>query len=270
MDASAREAVERMRRVHPKADPVSRLPDVHPARIPRHIAIIMDGNGRWAMERGFPRMFGHRNGVGAVREVMHEAAALGVEALTLYSFSLENWKRPREEVEALMLLCTAYLEGELQEFLREGIRFRVIGRRDGLPAEVVRAIERVTEETSRCTGPALCLAINYGSRAEITDAARALACEVRQGRLEPEAITEDMLGARLQTHGLPDPDLLIRTAGEMRVSNYLLWQISYAELYVTETYWPDFGAAALHEAIRAYAKRSRRFGGLDSDAEAST
>lgn len=262
MDRAAREAIERMRRVHPKADPVSRLPDVHPARIPRHIAVIMDGNGRWAQERGFPRIFGHRNGVGAVREVMHEAAALGVEALTLYSFSLENWKRPREEVEALMLLCTTYLDGELQEFLREGIRFRVIGRHDGLPGEVVHAIERVKQATAGCTGPTLCLAINYGSRAEITDAARALAREVGQGRLNPEAITEELLASRLQTHGLPDPDLLIRTAGEMRVSNYLLWQISYAEIHVTPTLWPDFSREHLHAAIRDFASRKRRFGGL--------
>lgn len=265
-DAAALEIVARMRARHPKADPLARLPDVHPSRIPRHIAIIMDGNGRWAQDRGFPRIFGHRNGARAVREAVTECGALGVEVLTLYSFSLENWKRPSEEVQALMELCLSYCRGEREEFQREGIRFRVIGRRDGLPAEVLRAIDDLTEATKDLTGPTLCLAINYGGRAELADAARALAREVAAGRIDPESVDESTIAARLYAPDLPDPDLLIRTAGEMRISNFLLWQISYSELYVTGTYWPDFGPSHLHEAIREYARRRRRFGGLDEAA----
>jgi undecaprenyl diphosphate synthase len=267
-DPAAIAAVERMRAYSPKADPLSILPDVHPARIPRHIAIIMDGNGRWAQERGFPRIFGHRNGARSVREVIEECGNLGVEALTLYSFSLENWKRPQEEIDALMLLCVTYLEGEKQALVREGLRFKVIGRREGLPAEVVNAIEDVERATEGNSGPVLCLAINYGSRAEITDAVRAIAFEARAGRLDPAAIDDATIESHLYTAALGDlaePDLLIRTAGEMRVSNFLLWQISYAELYVTGVYWPDFGRPQLHEAIRDFAARRRRFGGLDSD-----
>jgi undecaprenyl diphosphate synthase len=251
-----------MRARNPKADPLSRLPDVDPARIPRHIAIIMDGNGRWAQERGFPRIFGHRNGARSVREVIQECGVLGVEILTLYSFSLENWKRPDEEVGALMELCKTYLEGELGEMMREGLRFKVIGRREGLPPEVLAGIDLVTEMTKDNTAATLCLAINYGSRAEIVDATRAIARRIAAGEISPNQIDESLIDSSLYTAGLPDPDLLIRTAGEMRVSNYLLWQISYAELYVTDTYWPDFGAAELQAAVRAYAARRRRFGGL--------
>jgi undecaprenyl diphosphate synthase len=268
-DPSAVEAAERMRRRNPKADPLGLLPDVHPGRIPRHVAVIMDGNGRWAQERGFPRVFGHRNGARSVREVVEEAGRLGVEVVTLYSFSLENWKRPADEVQALMLLCLTYLDGEVDHLVREGVRFRVIGRRDGLPPEVLAAIDRTTAATASCTRATLCLAINYGSRAEIIDAARAIARDVRAGRLAPEEIDEAAVERRLYTAGLPDPDLLIRTAGEFRVSNYLLWQISYAELYVTDTYWPDFGAAELRAAIRAYAGRRRRFGGLGDEGDAT-
>ena len=263
-DPAALAAVARMRARNPKADPLTQLPDVHPARIPRHIAIIMDGNGRWAEQRGFPRLFGHRNGASAVRTTVEECGRLGVEAVTLYSFSSENWKRPRDEIDGLMTLCLIYLDGEREAMIREGIRFRVIGRRDGLPADVVQAIASVEDATRSCTRGTLCLAINYGSRAEITDAARSIARDVREGRLDADSVTEAHLEERLNTHGLPDPDLLIRTAGEMRVSNFLLWQISYAELHVTETLWPDFGIPELHAAIRDYAGRSRRFGGLES------
>jgi undecaprenyl diphosphate synthase len=261
-DPAAIAAIDAIRRRNPKADPLARLPDVHPARIPRHIAIIMDGNGRWAQERGHPRIFGHRNGAAAVRRVVEECGRLGVEVLTLYSFSLENWKRPQDEVDALMALCLAYLGAERDGLIREGIRFRVIGRREGLPPEVVQAIDEVTEATRAGRTATLCLAINYGARAEIADAARALAAEAAAGALDPASITEEALAARLSTAGLPDPDLLIRTAGEMRVSNFLLWQISYSELFVTQALWPDFGAADLHAAIRDYAGRTRRFGGL--------
>ncbi|MEX2219782.1 MAG: polyprenyl diphosphate synthase [Phycisphaerales bacterium] len=268
-DPAALLAVERLRRRNPKADPLGILPDVHPARIPRHIAIIMDGNGRWARGKGFPRVFGHRAGAAAVRETVEEAGRLGVEVLTLYSFSMENWKRPAEEIEALMALCITYLEGEREQLIREEIRLKVIGRREGLPAPVVAAIEGVERATAGCTRGTLCLAINYSARAEIADAARALARDAAAGRLDPEAIDERAVASRLYTAALgdaADPDLLIRTAGERRVSNYLLWQISYAEIHVTEVLWPDFGRAALHAAVRDYASRSRRFGGLEDEA----
>jgi undecaprenyl diphosphate synthase len=269
-DPGVIESLARIRRVNPRAVPLERLPDVHPGRIPRHIAIIMDGNGRWARERGFPRIFGHRTGASSVRTAIEECGRLGVEVLTLYSFSLENWKRPADEVDALMKLAVMYLEGECDALVREGIRLRVIGRREGLPTPVVQAIDKVERATSRAAGPTLCLAINYGSRAEIVDAARALAAEAVAGKVRPGEIDEDTFSERLYTAGLPDPELVIRTAGEMRVSNYLLWQISYAELHVTDVYWPDFGIDDLHAAVRDFASRRRRFGGLDSDASEPT
>jgi len=261
--------IAEMRARYAKADPLHQLPDVDPRRIPRHIAVIMDGNGRWAKQRGFPRIFGHRNGARALRETVEEAGRLGVEAMTFYSFSLENWRRPPEEVEALMLLCVAYCEGEREALLRDDIRFRWIGRRSGLPSEVLAALDSVVEATRNCTGPTLCVAVNYGSRAELADAAKQIAIEVRAGTLKPEEVTEHSIASRLYAPDLPDPDLLIRTAGEMRVSNYLLWQISYAEMYVTTTLWPDFDASCLHAAIRDFAGRSRRFGGLDESDSAN-
>jgi undecaprenyl diphosphate synthase len=257
--------LERMRRLNPRCDPLKHLPDVHPERIPRHIAIIMDGNGRWAQERGFPRIFGHRNGAAAVRDVVEQCGRLGVEALTLYSFSLENWKRPDDEVAALMYMAVAYCEGEKEALRREGIRFRVIGRRAGLPREVIDAIESVENHTRDVVGPTLCLALNYGSRQEIVDAAKSLARDAAAGRLDPDTIDEAAFSSRLYAPDLPDPDLLIRTGGDLRVSNFLLWQISYAELVVTPTYWPDFRGAQLSAAVREYASRARRFGGLESD-----
>ncbi|RMH30607.1 MAG: isoprenyl transferase [Planctomycetota bacterium] len=242
------------------------MPDVSPARIPRHIAVIMDGNGRWAEERGFPRIFGHRAGASAVREIIAGCVKVGVEVLTLYSFSSENWRRPSEEVEALMRLCVAYCQGEQDELKRNNIRVRVIGRREGMPSDVLGALDTLCAATADCTGLTLCLAINYGSRDEILDAVRVLAGRVARGELSADGITHDVFEACLDTAGLPDPDLLIRTGGEMRLSNYLLWQLSYAELYVIPDHWPDFNEAALYGAIRAYAQRQRRFGGLDSDA----
>ncbi len=247
---------------NPKAHPHLRLPDVHPGRIPRHVAIIMDGNGRWATKRGLARMLGHREGARAVREVVQEAGYLGIEVVTLYSFSLENWKRPRDEVEALMRLYMEYMSAEREEMMRENIRFRQIGRTEGLPAEVVAMRDDVTRETSGNTGCTLCLAVNYGSRAEIADAVRAIATKAARGEIDPAGVDERTVAAHLGTDGLPDPDLLIRTAGESRVSNFLLWQISYAELHVTAALWPDFGSADLHAAIRDFAGRTRRFGGL--------
>jgi undecaprenyl diphosphate synthase len=255
-----------MQAKNPKADPLRHLPDVHPSRIPRHIAVIMDGNGRWAQERGFARQVGHRAGAAAVRTVVEHAAKLGIEVITLYSFSMENWKRPAEEVEALWQLCQAYLEGEKDALTREKIRFRVIGRREGLPPEIVAGIEFVEDATKHGSAGTLCLAINYGSRAEITDAAKAIAMKAVRGEIDPATIDEATIARHLYTSDLPDPDLLIRTAGEMRVSNYLLWQISYAELHVTKTYWPDFDGESLNAAVRDFASRKRRFGGLDAPA----
>ncbi|HYE03640.1 MAG TPA: polyprenyl diphosphate synthase [Phycisphaerales bacterium] len=262
-DAEALRVVGAMRARSAHADPLAILPDVHPARIPRHIAIIMDGNGRWAQQRGFPRFFGHRNGAASVRAVIEECGRLGVECLTLYSFSLENWKRPDDEVTALMQMYEMYLEGERERIVRENIRFVQIGRRQGLPAGVIAAVDRLTADTAANTGPTLCLAVNYGSRGEITDAARALAAKAARGELDPGAIDERVFENHLYTAGLPDPDLLIRTAGERRLSNYLLWQLSYAEIYVTDVLWPDFGAPDLHAAIRDFAGRTRRFGAVD-------
>ncbi|MFM7132866.1 MAG: isoprenyl transferase [Planctomycetota bacterium] len=232
-------------------------------RLPRHLAVIMDGNGRWARQRGLPRAAGHRAGVETVRAVVTECARRGLEVLTLYSFSSENWKRPADEVEALMALCCEFLRVERPTMMREQIRFRRLGRREGLPAGVLDELDRTERETAGNTGMTLVLALNYGARAEIADAARALAADAVAGRLDPASIDESALAARLGTAGLPDPDLLLRTAGEMRVSNYLLWQISYAEIVVTEVLWPDFRLADLHAAFRAFAARSRRFGGLD-------
>ncbi len=231
-------------------------------RWPRHVAVIMDGNGRWAQERGLPRAAGHREGVGSVRRIVTESARLGLEAITLYSFSSENWKRPADEVAALMALCCEFLRIERETMRRENIRFRRIGRREGLPPEVLAELDETERATATHTGLVLCLALNYGSRTEIADAARALAEEVAAGRRAPDSIDESALAAHLYTEGLPDPDLLVRTAGEMRVSNYLLWQISYAEIHVSPVLWPDFGEADLHAAIAEFARRDRRFGGL--------
>ncbi|MEO1584469.1 MAG: polyprenyl diphosphate synthase [Planctomycetota bacterium] len=263
----ARDAVERIRARLPDADPLGRLPDVHPASIPRHIAIIMDGNGRWAQDRGFPREFGHRNGAQAVRRIVSEAGHCGVEVITLYSFSTENWSRPAAEIDALMQLCETYCEGQRDELIRHGIRVRVIGRREGLPDAVLAALDGLVAATNQGEpkGPTLCLAVNYGAREELTDAAKTIASRVASGSLSAEEITPQTIAELLYTAGLPDPDLLIRTAGEMRLSNYLLWQISYAELFVTGTLWPEFDESCLHEAIRSYAGRKRRFGGLDTE-----
>lgn len=230
--------------------------------VPRHIAIIMDGNGRWARRQGKPRMFGHEQGAKAVRAIVTECARLELDVLTLYSFSMENWKRPAEEIEFLMALYVQYLIAERAEMMDNNIRFVQIGRREGLPGPVLEELDRTTALTAGNTGMTLAVAINYGSRSEITDAVRAIARKVQAGQLQPDAITEQTISSHLYTAGLPDPDLLIRTAREMRVSNYLLWQISYAELYVSDVCWPDFDVAHLHEAIRDYARRTRRFGAV--------
>lgn len=223
----------------------------------------MDGNGRWAIERGLTRIEGHRAGAESARAVVEECGTLGIDTLILYSFSMENWNRPVEEVDALMGLLLEYLPREREDLLANNVRFRVIGSRDGLDPEVLAAVDGLVEATARCTGLQLVLAINYGSRQELTDATRRIAEAVQRGDLDPGDIDEDTISSNLWTAGLPDPDLLIRTAGEHRLSNYLLWQISYAELHVADCFWPEFNAQRLREAIRDFAGRNRRFGTLD-------
>ena len=233
-----------------------------PAQLPRHIAIIMDGNGRWATSRGLSRVKGHEAGAKNVREIVTQCARLGIECLTLYSFSLENWKRPLDEVAALMDLYYRYLIAERETIMENNVRFVQIGRREGLPPPVVEELDRTAELSRGNRGLTLCLALNYGSRAEIVDAVRKLADRAARGELRPADVDEAMISNALYTAGMPDPDLLIRTSGELRLSNFLLWQISYAELYVTEVHWPDFHAEHLHAAIKAFAARQRRFGDI--------
>jgi undecaprenyl diphosphate synthase len=236
-----------------------------PERLPAHVAIIMDGNGRWARQRGMPRVEGHLRGVQSVRSTVVECCRLGIEQLTLYCLSSENWKRPQYELDFLMTLLHKYLLDERAEIMGQNIRFTVIGRRSGLPDNVLAEIDENIRISSPNSGMTLALAINYGSRTEIVDAVRAIAERVRRGELDPSAIDEDTISGALYTAGMPDPDLLIRTAGEMRVSNYLLWQISYAELWVTDRCWPDFDRDTLHQALRDFGQRERRFGGLKDD-----
>ena len=230
--------------------------------VPRHIAIIMDGNGRWARRRNQPRIAGHRAGAKAVRDVIFACDRLGVGYTTLYSFSIENWKRPDEEVGALMGLYLDYLVKERGSLVENNIRLIQLGRREGLPASVLDEVDRTAAETASSTGLTLCLALNYGARAEITDAVRDIARQVRAGEIDPDEICEETITEHLYTAGIPDPDLLIRTAGEHRVSNYLLWQISYAELHITDVLWPDFSVEDLHEGIRDFARRERRYGAI--------
>jgi undecaprenyl diphosphate synthase len=230
---------------------------------PKHIAIIMDGNGRWAQRQGLPRVEGHRRGVASVRRTTEECARLDIEQLTLYCLSSENWKRPVREVEFLMHLLEQYMIEERSTIMEQNIRVNVIGRQTDIPDAVRREMQKTVDMTASNTGLRLCLAINYGSRLEIVDAVRQIAEAVQSGRLDPAAIDEITIGQHLYTAGMPDPDLLIRTAGEMRVSNFLLWQISYCEIWVTDHLWPEFRESDLHQAIRDFAARDRRFGGLN-------
>jgi len=244
------------------------LSDLPREKFPRHIAVIMDGNGRWAVKRGLERVRGHQEGAKSVRNVVTECARLrkhhgGPDFLTLYSFSTENWKRPANEVSFLMQMYIDYLRQERATMMENNIRFNQIGRIENLPDPVLDEVGRALESTRNNDGLTLTLALNYSSRAEITDAVRAIAEKVKDGRLQPRDVTEQAISSHLYTAGMPDPDLLVRTAGEMRVSNYLLWQISYAELFVSDVLWPDFGVNELHQAIRAFSSRNRRFGALD-------
>ncbi len=231
-----------------------------PEQLPRHVAIIMDGNGRWAQARNMARIFGHREGAKSVREVVKTSSRLGLKALTLYSFSLENWNRPQEEVDSLMQLYAEYLIKERDELMKTNIRLVQVGSRDRLPPSVIQELEATEELCAQNTGLSLCLALNYGSRQEIVQAVRTLARQVADGSITPDDINEQRITDHLYTAGLPDPDLLIRTAGEYRISNFLLWQISYAEFYVTDVFWPDFRSEHLFEALRDYVHRERRFG----------
>ncbi|HZT57934.1 MAG TPA: isoprenyl transferase [Pyrinomonadaceae bacterium] len=246
----------------------SLLAQVDWTRLPRHVAIIMDGNGRWAARRGQPRIAGHRAGVEAVRASVDTGARLGLEALTLYAFSTENWKRPRLEVDALMRMLKRYLRLELDEIDRQNIRFQPIGRTDALRESVRRELQKAVERTARNTGMTLSVALNYGGRAEIVDAVRAAARALAAEGRAAEEMTEEDLNRHLYTRGLPELDLLVRTSGELRISNFLLWQAAYSEIYVTETLWPDFRRAHLLEAVVDYQRRDRRFGGLQLVANA--
>jgi undecaprenyl diphosphate synthase len=228
------------------------------AQLPGHVAIIMDGNGRWAAQRGLPRVEGHRAGIDSVRAAVETSARLGIGVLTLYAFSVENWKRPRVEINTLMMLLKRYLRLELKTLLHNNIRFRVIGRPDELASDVRVELRAVVEQTAASTGMLFNIALNYGGRAEILDAAR----RIIQAGVRPEELDEGRFSQFLYTAGQPDPDLLIRTSGEMRISNFLLWQIAYSEIWVTDTLWPDFRCRHLLEAVVAYQKRDRRYGGI--------
>jgi len=241
---------------HPQLSPQAK------ASIPTHVAIIMDGNGRWAKMRNLPRVEGHRQGAESVRAIVRAAGEIGIKYLTLYAFSVENWNRPREEVDTLMRYLARYLKNEIPELNRNHVRLEAIGQIYRLPEFVQSQLKKTQAALSRNKGLTLILALSYGGRTEIVEAARSLAEKVKAGTLEPAEITEEMLSQHLYTRHWPDPDLLIRTSGELRVSNFLLWQISYAELVVTPTLWPDFRKPQLFEAIEEYTKRHRRFGGL--------
>lgn len=229
--------------------------------LPRHLAVIMDGNGRWARARGVPRLLGHRAGRESVREIVRACAELGIEVLTLYTFSTENWERPAREVSALMRMLRESLRAEREELRANNVRLGVIGRTADLPAPVLEAIDEAREHLAGCTGMLLNLALSYGGRTDIVDAVRGILAE--RPRLAPEDLDEERIARHLSTAGLPDPDLLIRTSGEMRISNFMLWQLAYTELWVTDTLWPDFRRRHLCQAIADYQKRERRFGRVD-------
>ncbi len=238
------------------------LAAIDPLRLPHHVAIIMDGNGRWARQRNKQRVDGHRAGIASVREVVESCARLGIPVLTLYAFSVENWKRPKAEVATLMALLRHYLRREIENLRRDNIRFRTVGRTRELPETVYQEIQRGEHATAACTGMTFNLALNYGGRTELVDAARRLAEAVERGALNPSQIDEQSLAGCLYTAGQPDPDLLIRTSGELRISNFLLWQIAYAEIWVHEVLWPDFRRRHLLQAVVDFQRRERRYGGI--------
>jgi len=234
--------------------------------LPQHIAIIMDGNGRWAKKQGLARIQGHQQGVESVREIVRAAGEIGIKYMTLYAFSTENWARPKEEIDFLMGLLSRYLERELNELTQRNVRLSIIGRIQDLPKEIQKKLRKTIEETKDNKGLSLTLALSYSSRVEIADACREIAEKVKRGELETDAICPETIDAHLYTKGTPDPDLLIRTSGEMRLSNFLMWQLSYTEVYVTDVLWPDFRKEELAKAIAVYAKRERRFGRTEATA----
>lgn len=245
--------------------------DVHSVRtheppigdnIPHHVAIIMDGNGRWAKARGLPRIAGHHSGMKTVKKITNAADRIGVKVLTLYAFSTENWIRPKAEVEFLMKLPQEFLSLELDELIENNVQVRIMGKRDLLPSHTLAALDEAVARTKANTGLILNFALNYGSRAEMVEASRELARQAAAGQLDPDTIDEEMFGGKLLSEGLPDPDLLIRTSGELRLSNFMLWQLAYSEFWFTDVYWPSFGEEHLYEAIGEYQRRSRRYGGL--------
>ena len=236
------------------------MPNIDPQNLPKHVAIIMDGNGRWAKKKAMNRIRGHEEGAGSVRNIVKVSREIGIPWLTLYAFSEENWKRPKYEVEALMKLLSRFLKGELDEMLNNGIRFQTIGRIDKLPKYVQDRVQKTVEKTSRNKGMVLTLALSYGSRQEVSDAIQKIAKRIESGDLTSEKITEQIISDSLYTGGMPDPDLLIRTSAEYRLSNFLLWQMAYTEFYFTPTLWPEFRKDEYLEAIEEYQKRERRFG----------
>lgn len=239
----------------------SSLPlDIDRDRLPRHVAVIMDGNGRWAKQRGLPRIMGHRQGVDTLKKLLRTCNDWGIDALTAYAFSTENWGRPHTEVDFLMTLFERVLRQELSEMDAEGVRIQFVGNLQSLPTSLQAEIDRAVQQTHKNPGIRFTVATNYGGRQEIVQACQAIATQVQSGKLAPEDIDENLFGRHLYTAGLEDPDLLIRTSGEMRISNFLLWQLAYAEFYVTDTLWPDFNPLEFHQALRNYQKRHRRFG----------
>ncbi|NBD33161.1 MAG: isoprenyl transferase [Cyanobacteria bacterium] len=235
-------------------------PDLDANRLPKQVAVIMDGNGRWAGKRGFPRVMGHRKGVDALKALLRCCQDWGIQGLTAYAFSTENWGRPSEEVDFLMTLFERVLQRELTEMMTEQVRIRFVGNLTALPQSLQTAIAQAMAKTAENTGIEFTVATNYGGRQEIIAACRAIAQQVQQGKITPEQVDEQLFAQHLYTANLPDPDLLIRTSGEMRLSNFLLWQLAYAEIYVTDTLWPDFDRSAFHQALLAYQQRDRRFG----------
>jgi len=240
------------------------LADIDMTRIPHHVSIIMDGNGRWAQARGLDRSEGHIAGVASLRETVTTSVRLGLDVLSAYAFSTENWKRPQHEVDMLMHLFATTLINELPLFDQENVRLRFFGDLEALPKETYDVFQEGLDETAGHTGMTFALAVNYGSRAEIVRAVSSIAKDVRDGTIDPESVDERLVSSRLYTEGLPDPDLVIRTSGELRLSNYLLWQLAYAEFYATSTLWPDFSRWEMLRAVRSYQGRSRRFGGVNS------
>lgn len=252
--------------IKPNSAEARMLARIEAERLPRHIAVIMDGNGRWARQRGKPRIYGHRAGAESVKSIVDTCARLGIEAVTLYAFSTENWKRPKAEVSGLMSMLKKFIRSELDEVKRHNIRFQAIGNIGGLAMDIQKEIGHAMEETAANNGMVLSVALNYGGRAEIVEACRRLLCSIKEGMADPEKISAEDIERNLYTHGLPDVDLLIRTSGEMRISNFLLWQIAYAEIYVTSMLFPDFRRKDIFEAILEFQQRERRFGDIKAAA----